>query len=165
MLDILTELFATEDFLVGDRPGRGDFGIFGQLSQLVKFDPTPMAIAATRAPKVINWVGRMDDLSWLPVTDDEGWKPLDALPTATRRLLDEIGRTYAPFMVANAEALTAGADEMTCTIDGTTYRQGPFKYQAKCLEWLRDAHQALNERDRSRVDAVLAGTGCEVLFD
>ena len=169
LLELLTQLFATNDFLLGDRPGRGDFGIFGQLTQLAKWDPTPMAIAAKRAPKVINWVDRMDDASWLPVEGDQGWASLDALPQATTLLLSEIGRTYAPFMAANAHALVAGEDEVVCditSVDGqssATYRQGPFKYQAKCLQWLREAYQALSDIDRSRVDTVLAGTGCEPL--
>jgi glutathione S-transferase len=163
LLDVLTQLFATDDFLVGDRPGRGDFGIFGQLTQLVNWDPTPTAIAAERAPKVISWVDRMDDLSWLPVEGDDGWSPLDALPAATTRLLHEIGQTYAPFMIANAEALVSGADEVVCDIEGGTYRQAPFKYQGKCLQWLREGYAALGDDDRARVDAVLAGTGCEVL--
>jgi len=164
LLDILTQLYSTHDFLLGDRPGRGDFGIFGQLTQLVKWDPTPTTLAATRAPKVISWVDRMDDLSWLPVDGDSGWSPLDALPAATSRLLHEIGHTYSPFMVANAQALMSGADEVMCEVEGGTYRQAPFKYQGKCLQWLREGYQALADDDRSRVDAVLDGTGCEVLL-
>ena len=164
VLDALTALFSTHDFLLGDRPGRGDFGIFGQLTQLVKWDPTPTAVAAKRAPKVITWVDRLDDSSWLPVDGDEGWVGLDALPEGTTRMLAEAGRSYAPFMVANAEALMSGADEVVCRIDGQNYRQGPFKYQGKCLEWLRADYGALSDADRERVDAVLAGTGCEVMF-
>ncbi len=164
LLDILSELFATQDFALGDRPGRGDFGIFGQFTQLVKWDPTPTAIAARRAPKTITWVDRMDDLSWLPVEGDEGWNALDQLPSATVKLLHEIGRTYAPFMVANAQALMSGADEVACEIDGQTYRQAPFGYQGKCLTWIREEYEALSDRDRERVDAVLAGTGCEALL-
>ena len=62
------------------------------------------------------------------------------------------------------EALLAGGDEVVCEIDGRTYRQGPFKYQGKCLEWLRAEYAALPSDARSRVDALLAGTGCEVMF-
>ena len=169
LLEILLTLFSTDDFVFGDRPARGDFGLYGQLSQLAKWDPTPASIAAKRAAKVINWVDRMDDLSWLPVGGDHGWVDLDHLPAATQLLLHEIGRTYAPFMVANAEALMAGSSEVACDIVGPngeaaqTYRQAPFAYQGKCLRWLRESYGALDEADRARVDATLAGTGCEIL--
>jgi glutathione S-transferase len=162
LLAVLSEVLSTQDFVLGDRPGRGDFGLFGQLSQLVKWDPTSAAIAARTAPKVINWVDRMDDLSWLPV-DDEGWASADDLPSATHRLLGEIGRTYAPFMIANAGALMTDADEVIVEIDGETYRQAPFAYQGKCLQWLREEHAALSDADQTRVDAALAGTSCEPL--
>ena len=122
-----------------------------------------MAVALERAPKAINWVDRVDDLSWLPVDGDDGWASLDALPSATTKLLHEIGATYAPFLVANAKALMSGADEVSCEITGGTYRQAPFKYQGKCLQWLREAYAALSDTDRERVDGVLAGTGCEIL--
>jgi glutathione S-transferase len=183
MLEILQARFSTGDFLLGDRPGRGDFGIYGQLTQLVRWDPTSTAVAVDRAPKTIHWVDRMDDLAWLPVPDvaeddgqhagadhsandgaDHGWVTLEDLPGATRDLLTEIGRTYAPFMVANAEALMSGADEMVCQIDGREYRQAPFGYQGKCLMWLRAAYEALTDTDRSRVDAALDGTGCDQLL-
>ena len=67
-------------------------------------------------------------------------------------------------MVANDNALQSGLNEVVCQVTGGTYRQAPFKYQAKCLQWLREAHHALSDKDRARVDAVLDGTGCEVLF-
>ncbi|MEM9513853.1 MAG: glutathione S-transferase N-terminal domain-containing protein [Actinomycetota bacterium] len=164
LLETLNQLFATDDFLLGERPGRGDFGIFGQLSQLVKWDPTPMAVATARAPKVIHWTDRMDDLGWLPVEGTDGWAEYDSIPAATTSLLAEIGRTYAPFMLANAAALESGADEVVCEIEGGTYRQAPFKYQGKCLQWLREAYAELADSDRARVDTVLDGTGCDALF-
>lgn len=163
VLDIMQEQLTTQDFLLGDRPGRGDFGIFGQFTQLLKFDPTPMSIAAKRAAKTINWVDRVDDLSWLPVEGDDGWVSIEALPTATRKMLDEIGTTYAPFMVANAQALMSGTNEVVCDINGQTYRQGPFAYQGKCLKWIRDEYNSLSDPDRQRVDTALTGTGCEIL--
>ena len=80
------------------------------------------------------------------------------------QLLKEAGRTYTPFIIANNEALQTGADEMICDINGSEYRQAPFKYQAKCLQWLREAHNDLPTVDQSRVQEYLAGTGCENLF-
>jgi len=169
VLALMQARFSRGDFLLGERPGRGDFAIFGQLTQLVQFDPTSMQVAVDEAPKVIRWVERADDLSWLPVEGDDGWDPIESLDPSISEMLSEVGRTYAPFMVANAQALMSGADEMVCEIeslDGQSreYRQAPFGYQGKCLAWLREAYGALSDGDRVRVDTVLAGTGCEQLF-
>ncbi len=165
VLDILRRVLDERDFLLGERPGRGDFALFGQLTPMVRSDPTPTAVAVDRAPKVIVWVDRVDDLSWLSVPDNsgEGWLEIDGLGPCVD-LLHEVGRTYAPFMLANAAALTSGADEVVCEIDGMPYRQGPFKYQGKCLVWIRDDYKALASADRARVDTILDGTGCEALF-
>src|SRR5205085_11997757 len=35
---------ATQPFVLGQRPASSDFAIFGQLTQLAGFDPTPMAV-------------------------------------------------------------------------------------------------------------------------
>ena len=164
LLDLFEAHLATAPFLFGTRPGRGDLGIFGQCSQLVGWDPESARVAVDRAPRVVHWVNVTDDLSWLPVDGDTGWTGPDAVPGTVTTLLHEIGRTYAPFMVANAAALAAGADEVVCTIDGQEYRQGPFVYQGKCLGWLRDRYDALGSDARRIVDALLAGTGCEQLF-
>ena len=165
VLDILRSVFDERDFVLGDRPGRGDFALFGQLSQLVRLDPTPTAIAVDRAPKVINWVDRVDDLSWLSVPDSEngGWLQSDDLGPCVE-LLHEAGRTYVPFMLANAAALSSAADEVVCEIAGHEYRQGPFKYQGKCLAWIRDDYNSLTATHRAHVDKILTGTGCETLF-
>jgi len=79
LLDIMQRHLMAQPFLVGDRPGRGDFGIFGQLRQLVAWDPESARVAINRAPRVVNWVERTDDLSWWPVDGDTG-----AGTTATR---------------------------------------------------------------------------------
>lgn len=150
-------------FLMGNRPGVGDFGLFGQLSQLTHFDPTPSAIAAENAPRVYSWVNRMEDLAGIEVTDD-GWCSRDRVAETLHALMGEIGRVYAPFLIANVHALNSKATEVRAEIDGRPWIQQPFPYQGKCLKWLREAHSALGESDRRFVDQVLAGTGCESIF-
>jgi len=163
LLTILDALFQRQPFLFGGRPGAGDFGLFGQLSQLAAFDPTSAGIAAETAPRVIAWVNRVDDLAWLAVGAD-GWHDRAAAADALRPLLTEIGRVYAPFLIANAAALAARAEQVECRIDGAPWVQAPFPYQGKCLRWLRAQHAALAAADRGFVDGALAGTGCEALF-
>ncbi len=164
LLDLLQAHLAERPFLFGDRPGRTDFALFGQLTPMTWWDPTPTALAVARAPRVVNWIQRVDDLGWWESDGDEGWSGVDDLPDGVHALLREAGATYAPFMLANATALAAGDDEVVCEILGSEYRQPPFRYQGKCLTWLRDAYAALDDGARTAVDGVLAGTGCERLF-
>ncbi|MEW6268416.1 MAG: glutathione S-transferase family protein [Thermodesulfobacteriota bacterium] len=164
LLDLLAAHLTERPFLFGARPASADFALYGQLTQLAQFDPTPSAVAAERAPRVVAWVNRVEDLAWLEVADGGGWAPLEPLPATLRALLCEVGRTYVPFLLANDDALARGADAVVCRIDGARWEQKPFPYQGKCLRWLRAGHAALGDTDRARVDAALAGTGCEVLF-
>jgi len=67
-------------------------------------------------------------------------------------------------MLANEAALLAEEPEVVCEILGHEYRQGAFPYQGKTIRWIREARAALSDADRSWVDGVLAGSGCEALF-
>lgn len=148
-------------FMLGERPGAGDFGLFGQLTQLALFDPTPMAIVTTRSPRLVAWTWRMEDLSG---HEEDGWFDAADLPATIRELLSEIGRTYAPLLLANAEAVAKGEAVVRATIDGRPWEQAPFAYQAKCLRWLREDYARLDDRARRLVAAALKGTGCEAMF-
>ncbi|MFM8794401.1 MAG: glutathione S-transferase C-terminal domain-containing protein [Acidimicrobiales bacterium] len=164
LLGLLENLLAESPFLFGTRPSRADFGLFGQLVQLLRWDPVSVRLGIEHAPRLVNWVDRTDDLSWWDVDGNSGWLGRDSLPAPTLALLPEIGRTYAPFLLANDAALNAGDETFSCTIDGLPYSQGTFVYQRKCLAWLREQHSSLSGGDRAVVDGILAGTGCEVLF-
>ena len=163
LLRLLDAHLETSRFVFGGRPAAADFALYGQLTQLAGFDPTSAAIALETAPRVVAWVDAVDDLSGLEPGDDQ-WLRRDAVPDTLRALLGEIGRVYAPFLLANAAAIAAGAAQVACTIDGRPWTQAPFPYQAKCLVWLREARAALGADDRRAADALLAGTGCEALF-
>lgn len=150
-------------FMMGARPGASDFALYGQLTQLVQFDPTPMALADRLAPRVCGWVGVVEDLSGIAVTPQD-WLSGPSMPDSLKALLCEVGRLYAPLLVANAQALEQGQKEFTTTIDGLAWTQQVFSYQAKCWMWLRRDHEALPSDQRAVVDGWLEGTGCEVLF-
>lgn len=162
-LGITRRHFAEHPFLLGRRPGAGDFAIFGQLTQLAAFDPTPMALTLEVAPRLYAWTSLAEDLSGIdPRLDD--WFGTDALPDAIRDLLSEVGRTYVPVMLANARATVAGDREFSVRIEGARWQQRTFPYQAKCVRWLREAYARLEASDREAFDRAIAGTGCEDLF-
>ncbi len=152
-----------QSFLLGRRPGASDFAVYGQLTQLAQFDPTPSALTLEIAPRVHAWVSLMEDLSGLEPAEGD-WMDPRAAPETLTALLGEIGRVFPPVMLANAEAFRPEAESVETVVDGRRWTQPPFPYQAKCLQWLRESRAALTIEDRARADAVLAGTGCEVLF-
>lgn len=163
LIAILRDHLTHHRFVFGGRPSAGDFGLHGQLTQLVQVEPTSMALARAEAPRVLAWVDVVDDLSGFDVTEDD-WLPRDEVLDTLKALFSEIGRTYAPFLVANTAALESGAEEMEFQLDGVRYWQRPFPYQKKCLAWVREEYAKLSSEDRACVDEVLGGTGCEVLF-
>ena len=150
-------------FLMGHRPGSADFACFGQLTQLTQFDPTPARIAAADFPRVHAWVSKMEDQCGLEPADDD-FVSSDNFPETLRQILVELGRTYVPVMLANARAIEQGEREVSTEVDGKAWTQEPFPYQAKCLQWVRIEYAKLDESDRQRVDAMLDGTGCELLL-
>lgn len=165
-LSLLNEHLKTHPHLLGSRPGSGDFGCFGQMTQLVQFDPTPAKIAANEFPRIHAWVSKMEDLSGLSVSEDadDGFFDPSEVPETLTAILEEIGRTYVPVMMANAKALDQGADEVRCEVEGATWVQEPFPYQGKCLQWLRIEYARLSEEERAQVNAIIHGTGCEALI-
>ena len=79
-------------------------------------------------------------------------------------IFKEIGRTYAPFLLANAEAVAEGKEEWESEIDGKLWKQMPFVYQAKCLTWIREEFGKLDDEQKAKILQILEGSGCEVLI-
>jgi glutathione S-transferase len=154
---------ANQKFLLGNRPGSGDFGIYGQLTQLVGFDPTPRAIAHEVSPRTVAWVDQMADQCGLEPAGED-WLAIERQPGTLKGLLQEVGRVYAPAQLANARAVQAGDKTWECEIDGAAWTQQTFPYQAKCLQWTNERYRSLAAGDRDRVDALLDGTGVESML-
>ncbi len=151
-------------FLMGDRPGSSDFGIFGQLTCLTHFDPTPMALTLQHSPRVYAWTERVEDLCGYEVEEGDWLDPAD-LPDTLMSLLQEMARTHMPQMLANARALSAGEKQFETEIDGKTWTQPSFPYQLKCLNWTRERYQALAGADRELADSILDQAGLCPLVD
>ena len=105
----------------------------------------------------------MEDMSGLSPKDSD-WISPTAVPDTLFSLLKEIGRVYPPVMLANAKALMSGADQVETVVEGLPWRQPPFPYQAKCLQWLRASYGALTGASRAQVDGLMAASGCAALF-
>ena len=161
VLKLLDSIVASRPFLFGTRPSAADFAIHGQFVQLLTIELTSAAIARENAPRLRAWIDHLEDTSGY-TADDEGWLSRDEVTTTLRPLFCEIGKTYAPFMQANAAAHTAGERQVTLEIDGAPWTQATFPYQAKCLRVLRDSFAALSVADQASVRDALDSTGCEI---
>ena len=164
LLQLLDARLTESSFVFGQRPAASDFGLFGQLTQLVQFDPTPMAIARAETPRIVAWLEQVEDLSGLGAGEAD-WIACSPFPETLRALFYEVGRVYAPVLLANARVLETKAARVECEIDGKPWVQQPFPYQGKCLAALRAVYAQLAPGDRRAVDERLAGTGCEILFE
>jgi hypothetical protein len=150
-------------FLMGNRPGASDFGVFGQLTQLTHFDPTPSALTLARCPRVYAWVDVMEDLSGHDAKESD-WLTRSNLPETLKNLMRLFGSAYLPLLIANTEAIDRGQKTFETLIDGAPWQQDTNPYQAKCLLWLRHAFADLPEADRKLVADLLDETGCGALI-
>jgi hypothetical protein len=118
-------------YLFGSRPSLADFGWFGMLKTLAT-DTTPMMEMREAVPMVEHWARQVDDISGLELGAGQGeWiAGVDDLPDATVELL------------------------------GKPYAQGPFPYQVKCLQWLREELAALSPAARDSIRPLLEETKC-----
>ncbi|MEO0435337.1 MAG: glutathione S-transferase N-terminal domain-containing protein [Pseudomonadota bacterium] len=163
-LKALNSHLSNQGFLLGNRPASGDFALYGQLTQLIGFDPTPRKIAYELSPRTVAWITQVADLSGLNPEQKHDWLRLEDQAESLKELLSEVGRAFAPAQVANARAVAAGKSEWKCSIDGVQWSQPTFKYQAKCLQWTIDKYTGLESSDRARVDQFLKNTGVEQML-
>lgn len=163
-LSIFDALLQKQPFLFGQRPAAADFAVYGQLTQLAKFDPTPAALCLRDAPRVSAWTDLVDDLSGTPAAAD-GWIRLGGARALLGELFGEIGRVHAPALLANFRALESGEKQMSARIDDQPWTQPTFRYHGKCLQWIRQEFAALSKAHRQGVRDVLEGSGCEPLLE
>jgi hypothetical protein len=161
LIQILDRIIEKQGFTLGTQPASADFAIFGQLTQLGIIDPTSAQLLVKASPRLRAWLDRVEDLSG---HIGSGWIKRELVKTHVGDLLNEIGRTYAPFLVANAQAYAEGKSELKAIIDGQSWIQPVFSYQVKCLQALQLERQKMTKSGREVLDEILTGTGCEVLL-
>ena len=162
-LNQLETCLSINPFLFGKRPSSSDYAIYGQLTQLIGFDPTSSAIAHNISPRAISWIDQMEDLSGLNV-HEEDWITFEQAERNLSNIFEEIGKVYIPALLANSNAINQNEKTWTANIDGAEWNQKSFPYQAKCLQWINNEFEVLGNDDQEDILNFLRNTGCSDLI-
>ena len=162
-IDLLNKHFCQMPFLLGERPSACDFAVYGQLTCLALFDPTPQGIILKRAPRVHAWTEVMEDLSGFELLPND-WITINPFPESLKNIFEEIGQVYVPYLLANEQSVRNKTKLMETVIGGRPWQQMPFQYQVKCLRLIREKFTELNEENKKDVQNCLAGSNIERLF-
>jgi glutathione S-transferase len=154
LLTLLDAMLSERAYLFGGRPCLADFGLAGQLTQLLS-DPTPGAMMRAQAAYVVRWLGRMEK----PRVEG-AFAPLQTLRDGLVPLLRaEVAGAYLVWMSANARAVADDADGVSVEIAGRSFTQKPQRYAAKAFAEIR-RKRALSSEDAA-LAALLAEAGCD----
>jgi glutathione S-transferase len=156
-LERLEAIFEKRPFLLGDRPTLGDYGFFASMFRHFSQDPTPAELMRKRAPAVFAWQARL----WNARASHTSGDLVSGIPTDLEPLLVDLGRTYLPYLCANATAWRARKRRHEAEIEGVQYRALPVsQYRVWCLERLRAHYEALDEPVRAEARGLLERNGC-----
>lgn len=151
-LHLLNKHLENFPFMLGGRPSACDFAIYGQLTCLALFDPTPQALIVENFPRVYAWTESLEDLSGYEILKTD-WIDPEVLPLTLASFLNEIGNIYGPYLHANAEAHASHATEFTTTLSGRPWTQQTFNYHVKCLN---NIHKNFETLEPSVQESLLA---------
>jgi glutathione S-transferase len=153
---VLEKHLENRPYLLGGRPSFADLGLGAQIYQAL-IDPTAGEILRETAPRTAAWSERL-----LDPKDEGDFETLDQLaPTLLPLLASEV-RFFLAWSQANAEAIAAGAEEMTLEHEGRHWWQtvgGPQKYHAKSLREIRSKYAKVAEAPG--LEGILNDAGCK----
>jgi len=166
VLGIIEGMLADSLFLFGSRPSIGDFGLFGQLSQMA-IDPTPSDLMRREAFRTYAWIHLMDDPSGI----DGEWAAFSSISPTVKAFLRLAAQTHLPYVAGLEAAYRADRRHLELTIwdrpfhldlvplPQQTKPTGPA-YAIRSLKWLKADLESLTGESRQRTEALLAETGC-----
>lgn len=158
LLDQLETLFSSRPYVFGSTPSIADIGLSGPFLRHFGQDPVPLLHMRERAPAVHEWLARLWNSQ--PAVDKGIADSLED-HGALRPLFQEIGRTYLPYLNANAEAVREGRTRFDTEIDGVRYSKARYsRYRVWCLGQLRQNFQNIPAQAQTGAEQFLRETGC-----
>ncbi|GAB4338393.1 MAG: hypothetical protein Kow0099_12390 [Candidatus Abyssubacteria bacterium] len=150
-------------FLLGTRPSIGDFGLMGPLYAHLYRDPYPGKLMRSRAPRVAQWVERMN----APQPNSGEFLPDDRIPETLHPILRMIFDECFPPMLDTVEKLAAWLDRNPgkqipesigtheFSIGGVRETRNIRPYNQWMFQRPIDYYQSLSGPEKDRVDNFL----------
>lgn len=151
-LTALEGIFATRDFILGDRPTQADFGFMGPMYRHFFCDPDPAKVMRETAPGVQEWVARMWNMKPARFAAAE---QIEAIPAGLDALLKPMASVYLPYLLANEAAVLAEDAQVSYEVQDVAWTEPAKPYRLWCLDQLRRSYQQLDDDARSRVAGAL----------
>jgi glutathione S-transferase len=175
LLDVLSAHFAEHAALLGTRMSLADCALLGPFYAHLYLDAVPGRLLRERAPRVCHWIERMNHPD---PTAPGDFLAGDALADTLRPVLALVGRDAVPLLLDTVRDFERWADARPPELEeppravgfhetgfrGARFQRYTSPYTLWMLQRTLDAYRALSDAERARVDASLAGTGCEALL-
>jgi glutathione S-transferase len=167
-LDDFNRHLADHDYLLGSRPGIGDFGLIGPLYAHLYRDPYPGELMRSRAPNVAKWVLRMQQ----PTEFDGSFLADDQVPETLFPILKRMFSEQLPVLVDTIRRVGKWAEEHPdakgiprfigkheFVLGGVTATRYVMPFAQWMFQRPLNFYQSLSREDRARIDPVLAELG------
>jgi glutathione S-transferase len=159
-LDRLEAIFKEQPYLLGDKPCLADFGFFGSMFYHFSNDPTPNRIMQDRAPGVYEWVARMWNMTASKAEGKSFNIEKGKTPPHWGPLLEDVCKSYLPFLEQNAVAFQAGKKRFTHGVGGYSYPKVKVSpYRLWCRERLQKALFELTKENQDAIRNILEPLG------
>ncbi len=171
-LDLFSEHLKTAPYLLGGRPTLGDYALMGPLYAHQLRDPRSGEIMHLRAPRVVNWIERVNTP---PATIGE-LAPDDAVAPALVAILKRQWAEFWPVVAGTLDATEAWLDAhpgetpprgigmQPFTVGGRAGERVIFPYTQWMWQRAADAYAALDGAGQASVAPFLAEIGLTAAF-
>lgn len=157
---------ASHPYLLGGRPSRGDFALYGPLYAHLYRDPASGRLMEELAPRVVDWIARLREGQ--PTAAE--FAPVEALQPTLTPLLARMFREFGPVLrgtLARLQTAELAADGMLPRALGMqTFQLGTALgeravYPFNVWRWQRvhDLYRTLDATERARADGLLEAAG------
>lgn len=171
-------------YLLGNAPTAGDYGLFNPLYAHLARDPNPAHLMKTTAPRVWNWVERMNRPEQLEEHTVEN--PPTALfaeeeiPDTLKNLIRYVGEEYGTEFSAHVDFANDWLSKQTGELDAKPERSMGFAnfkwrghdvktavmaYRFYLAQRLWDHFDGCSVADQAAIRSLFAGSGVEIFLD